>query len=160
MHRARVALIVSALAVAGSAGAVESPTGLVFTAGVAGGAELGLADQQAGVAEAEVAVGWQHEGTGVRPEIAFGLGLTPEAHFALRPGLRWIAPGTPVQLRVAVDWSNAREEKDWRWLLVGGAFEFRWTSAFSLYTGLDFGFPLGAQAGLPLLIRGGAAFRF
>jgi hypothetical protein len=160
MRRAQVALIVAALAVAGSAGAVESPTGVVFTAGVAGGAELGLTDQQAGVAEAELSLGWQHEGTGIRPEVSFGLGLTPEAHFALRPGLRWTAPGTPVQIRVALDWSNAREETHWRWLLVGGAFEFRWTSAFSLYTGLDFGFPLGSQAGLPLLIRGGAAFRF
>jgi hypothetical protein len=160
MRRAKIALVVAALAGAGTAGAVESPSGIVFTTGVAGGAELGLTDQQAGVAEAELAVGWQHEGTGVRPEIAFGLGLTPGAHAALRPGVRWVAPGQPVQIRVALDWSNAREEKRWRWLLVGAAFEFRWTSAFSLFTGLDFGFPLGAQAGLPLLLRGGAAFRF
>jgi hypothetical protein len=159
MRRAQVAFFVATLAVAGTAGAVEPPSGLVFTTGVAGGAELGLKDQQAGIAEAEFALGWEHEGTGVRPEVALGLGLTPEAHFALRPGLRWVAPGQPVQIRVALDWSNAREEKHWRWLLVGGAFEFRWTSAFSLYAGLDFGFPLGAQAGLPLLIRGGAAFR-
>jgi hypothetical protein len=59
-----------------------------------------------------------------------------------------------------MDWSSARDEKRWRWLLIGGAAELRWTSAFSLVGGLDLGIPIGSRAGMPLLIRGGAAFRF
>ncbi|HSN15101.1 MAG TPA: hypothetical protein VLT61_10740, partial [Anaeromyxobacteraceae bacterium] len=99
-------------------------------------------------------------GTGVRPELGVGLGLAPDTHLALRPGVRWVAPELPVQLRLALDWSNARADRRWRWLLIGGAFELRWTSAFSLFAGLDLGFPVGKDAGLPLLARGGASFRF
>jgi hypothetical protein len=160
LHRARVVLVAAALAVAGTAAAVDPPSGVVFSAGVGGGAELGVTGQQAGVAESELSLGWQHEETGIRPEVALGIGLAPDGHLAVRPGLRWVLPEQPVQLRVAFDWSNARDNRRWRWLLLGGAFELRWTSAFSLFTGLDIGFPIGVQAGLPLLIRGGASFRF
>jgi hypothetical protein len=157
---ARVALLAVLAASAHAAAAVEAPGGLVFTAGVGGGVELGLEGEKAGLAETELAVGWEHEATGVRPELGVALGLAPDTHFALRPGLRWAAPEIPIQLRVALDWSNARDERRWRWLLLGGVFELRWTSAFSLFAGVDLGFPVGRDAGLPLLARGGAAFRF
>ncbi len=156
---ARLALIAAVSASATAAAGVEGPSGLVFTAGVGGG-ELGLEGEKAGLAETELAVGWEHEATGLRPELGAALGLAPDTHFALRPGLRWAAPEIPIQLRIAVDWSNARDERRWRWLLVGGAFELRWTSAFSLFAGVDLGFPVGRDAGLPLLARGGASFRF
>jgi hypothetical protein len=159
-RRARAALIAIACSLATPAAAVEAPSGLVFSAGVGGGVELGLPGEKAGLAETELTVGWEHEATGVRPEVGFGLGLAPDTHFALRPGVRWAAPDIPFQFRIALDWSNARAEKRWRWLLIGGVFELRWTSAFSLFAGLDLGFPIGRDAGLPLLARGGAAFRF
>lgn len=158
--RARLALVASLLLSAGPAAAVDPPSGLVLSAGVGGGVELGMKDEKAGLAEIELSLGWEHAGTGLRPELAAGLGFAPDSHVAVRPGLRWCAPEIPVQLRVALDWSNAREEKRWRWLLVGGAFELRWTSAFSLVAGLDLGFPVGANTGLPLIARGGASFRF
>jgi hypothetical protein len=141
------------------AAAVEAPSGLVFSGGIGGGAELGLAGEKAAVAEAEFIAGWEHEPSGVRPELGVGLGLAPDGHLALRPGIRWLVPELPVQLRLAADWSTARDHKAWRWILVGAALELRWTSAFSLFVGADLGFPLNADAGLPLLIRGGASFR-
>lgn len=159
---ARLALlaVLAGCAMAGTAAAVDPPSGFVFTAGIGGGTELGMGAEKAGVAESELSIGWEHAATGVRPELAFGIGLAPDGHLALRPGLRWVAPELPVQLRAALDWSNARGERRWRWLLIGGVFESRWTSSFSLLAGLDIGFPLGPEAGLPLLVRGGAAFRF
>jgi hypothetical protein len=160
--RSRLALILLAAAcsLAGTAGAVEPASGLVVTAGIGGGAELGLGDRKAGVAEAEVSAGWEHAPTGLRPEVALGIGLAPDGHVALRPGVRYVSPDAPIQVRVAVDWSNARAEKRWRWFLIGAAAELRWTSAFSLFGGLDLGIPIGPESGMPLLVRGGAAFRF
>lgn len=160
MGRARLALLALAGSFATAAAAVEPPTGLVFSAGVGGGAELGLEGEKAGLAETELSAGWEHARTGLRPELAIGMGLAPDTHFAVRPGIRWIAPELPIQFRIAMDWSNARGERRWRWLLLGGAFELRWTSAFSLFAALDLGFPVGADAGLPLLAHGGASFRF
>ncbi|MGB8931982.1 MAG: hypothetical protein WCC48_12110, partial [Anaeromyxobacteraceae bacterium] len=113
-----------------------------------------------GVAEAEFSAGWEHAPTGIRPELALGIGFAPDSHVAVRPGLRYVSPDAPIQVRVALDWSNARDEKRWRWILIGGAAEFRWTSAFSLLGGLDLGIPIGPETGMPLLLRGGAAFRF
>lgn len=162
-YPARTAQVLLSLLVAlaaGRAAAVEAPTGVVFGAGVGGGVELGVGDEKAGLAESELLLGWEHAASGVRPELAFGLGLAPDTHIALRPGLRWVAPELPIQVRIAADWSNARGGKGWRWLLLGAAFELRWTSGFSLFAGLDLGFPLAADAGLPLVARGGAAFRF
>ena len=160
--RSRLApiLLAAACSVAGTAAAVEPATGLVVTAGIGGGAELGLGEQKAGVAEAEVSAGWEHAPTGLRPELALGLGLAPDGHLAVRPGVRYVSPDAPIQVRVALDWSNARAEKRWRWFLIGAATELRWTSAFSLVGGLDVGIPLGPESGMPLLVRGGAAFRF
>jgi hypothetical protein len=157
---ARFALPLAALAVASTGAAVEPARGIVVTAGVGSGAELGLVAQKAGVAEAVVGLGWEHEPTGLRPEVELAIGLAPDGNLGIRPGVRWVLPEQPIQLRIAVDYGNARDVRRWRWLLVGGAFEVRWASAFSLFAGLDIGFPLGERAGLPLLLRGGAAFRF
>jgi hypothetical protein len=159
-YRARLAAAALLVLAAGPAAAVDPASGIVFGAGIGGGVELGLTGEKAGLAETELSLGWEHAATGVRPEVAVAMGLAPDTHFAVRPGVRWVAPQLPIQLRVALDWSNARSERRWRWLLVGGAFELRWTSAFSLFAGLDLGFPVGAEAGLPLIARGGAAFRF
>jgi hypothetical protein len=70
-------------------------------------------------------------------------------------------PGYPLQLRVALDGANARDQDfGWRWLLVGAAAEVRFTSLLGLYVEVDTGAKLSSDAGLPLLVRAGASFRF
>jgi hypothetical protein len=144
----------------GAAGPV-TPLGATFTATLGGGGEVGLSSGKAGVLEAEVAAGWELASLGLRPELAIAIGLAPDTNLALRPGVRWSVPESPLQLRVALDRSNAREGGfRWRWLLVGLAAEIRVTSLLGLYAEIDSGAPLSDRAGVPLLLRGGASFRF
>lgn len=149
-----------------SGGAVEPglppmEAGFAATAALGGGGELGLASGKAGVLELEVAMGWELQSLGLRPELAAALGVAPDSHLAIRPGVRWTIPGFPVQLRAALDASNARtNDFHWRWLLIGAAGEVRLTSVLGLYGEIDTGAPLGSVAGLPLLVRAGASFRF
>jgi hypothetical protein len=138
-------------------------TGLTASVSLGGGGELGLESGagKAGVLEIEAAVGYEILSVGLRPELGLVFGLSPDAHVALRPGVRWTIPDFPIQLRVAIDVSNARDTGlRWRWLLVGAAAEVRLTSLFGLYGEIDTGAPLGSEAGLPLLLRAGASFRF
>lgn len=136
-------------------------TGLTASVSLGGGGELGLEAGKAGVLEVEAAVGYEIASVGVRPELGMAFGLKPDTHVALRPGVRWSIPDFPIQLRVAIDVSNARDTGlRWRWLLVGAAAEVRLTSLFGLYGEIDTGAPLGSEAGLPLLLRAGASFRF
>jgi hypothetical protein len=140
-----------------------TPTGFVATFALGGGAELGLDEDEpkAGVVEVEASIGYELEALGVRPEIAVVFAPRPDSHVALRPGLRWSAPELPVQLRIAFDASDARgEDFGWRWLLVGVAAELRFTSLLGLFAEVDTGIPLADSAGVPLLVRGGASFRF
>jgi hypothetical protein len=112
------------------------------------------------VLELEAAVGWEATDT-FRPELAVAFGLAPDSHVALRPGVRISLPGYPLQLRVALDAANARDRDfGWRWLLVGVAAEVRFTSMLGLYAEVDAGAKLRSHAGLPLLVRAGASFRF
>jgi hypothetical protein len=136
-------------------------TGLTASMSLGGGGELGLESGKAGVLELEAAVGYDIPSVGLRPELAVAFGLEPDTNFAIRPGLRWSLPDIPIQLRAAIDLSNARDNGlRWRWLLVGAAAELRLTSLFGLYGEIDTGAPLNGEAGLPLLVRGGASFRF
>lgn len=164
----RLPLLAAAAALlSSSAVAQEGPqplsTGLTAAVSLGGGAELGLdrGEGDAGVLEAEVAFGWELASIGLRPEVAAALGVAPDGHVALRPGVRWELPGLPIQLRVALDASNARDTGlRWRWLLVGAAGEVRFTSLLGLFGEIDTGAPLGSESGLPLLLRAGASFRF
>jgi hypothetical protein len=136
-------------------------TGLTATVSMGGGGELGLESGKSGVLEVEAAVGYELTSLGLRPELALAFGLQPDTNVALRPGVRWSIPDFPIQLRAAIDLSNARDSGlRWRWLLVGAAAEVRLTSLFGLYGEVDTGAPLNSKAGLPLLVRGGASFRF
>lgn len=144
-----------------------SPGDLVVSASLGGGVEAGLDAGKAGLLEAEATVGWDIEGTAARagfvwrPELGLALGLAPDFHVALRPGFRVSVPGTPLWLRAAADWSNARgEDPRWRWLLVGAAWEVRLTGVLGLYAEADTGVKLSGSSGLPVLIRAGASFRF
>jgi hypothetical protein len=139
----------------------STPTGLTATVSLGGGGELGLSSGKAGVVEVEGTVGYDFTSVGLRPELGLAFGLEPDTNVALRPGVRWTIPEFPIQLRAAFDVSNARDSGlRWRWLLVGAAAELRLTGLFGLYGEIDTGAPLSSKAGLPLLLRGGASFRF
>jgi hypothetical protein len=136
-------------------------TGLTASASLGGGGELGLESGKSGVLELELAVGYEVASVGLRPELGLAFGLAPDTNVALRPGVRWSIPEFPIQLRLAIDLSNARDGGlRWRWLLVGAAAEVRLTSLLGLFGEIDTGAPLNSKAGLPLLVRGGASFRF
>ena len=141
------------------------PIGLTATLSYAIGGELGLAGDEdkggSGVSEIEATLGWELESLNLRPEMGIVLGLRPDTNVALRPGVRWILPRLPLQIRFALDASDARDRSlQWRWLLVGVATEVRFTSVLGLFAEVDTGAPLSSEAGLPLLVRGGATFRF
>ncbi len=147
----------------------ESPTpgALVFSASMAGGVEAGLDTGKAGLFEAELTAGWDlpgsaaREGFTWRPELGLALGMAPDTHFAIRPGVRVSVPGTPLWLRAALDWSNARDQDPrWRRLLVGAAWEIRMTGALGLNLEADTGLKLSGSSALPILVRAGATFRF
>jgi hypothetical protein len=146
----------------GGPGPAGAPTGITVTASLGAGGELGLEKGDAGVFELEGAVGYELSGGMVRPELAFALGVAPDSHVAVRPGVRFTLPSLPLQIRAALDAANSRGASglDWRWLLVGVAAEVRWTSLLGLYAEIDTGARLSSRAGLPLLFRVGASFRF
>jgi hypothetical protein len=125
------------------------------------GGELGLDSGKTGVFELELAVGYEIADIGLRPELAAAFGLAPDSNVALRPGIRFELPGLPIQLRAALDASTSRGgDLHWRWLLLGAAAEVRLTGLFGLFAEVDTGAKLNSRAGLPLLVRGGASFRF
>jgi hypothetical protein len=164
----RLALL--ALAVAAPAGVSAqggapsgAPSGLTATVSLGGGGELGLDEGEgaAGVFELEGALGWEIASLGLRAELAAAFGVAPDSHVALRPGVRLALPGVPIQLRAALDAANARDRDfGWRWLLLGAAAELKLTSLLGLYLEVDTGVKITSQAGLPLLVRGGASLRF
>lgn len=140
-----------------------APTGLTVTASLGAGGELGLEEgNEAGVFELEGAIGYELARGLIRPELAVVLGVAPDSHVALRPGLRVSLPNLPIHVRAALDAATSRDATgfDWRWLLVGVAGEVRWTSLLGLYAEVDTGARLSSKAGLPLLVRVGASFRF
>jgi hypothetical protein len=145
------------------ASTLPEPSGITLAVAIGGGAELGLDEDEGdpGVLELEVAPGIESEEYGIRGEVGVVLGLQPDTHVALRPGIRYQLPRAPLQLRVALDASNAREHGfGWRWILVGAATELRVTSQLGLVGEVDTGVPLAGDVGLPLLLRLGATFRF
>ncbi|HEY6099857.1 MAG TPA: hypothetical protein VIW03_10530 [Anaeromyxobacter sp.] len=164
MRRLPLAVLVALAPLATTAAEPALPpmeAGFTATAAMGGGGELGLKSGKAGVLELEAAMGWEFQSLGLRPELAAALGVAPDSHLAFRPGVRWTIPGFPIQLRAAVDASNARSSDfHWRWLLIGAAGEVRITSLLGFYGEIDTGAPLGSGAGLPLLLRAGASFRF
>jgi hypothetical protein len=156
-----VAVAVPLAGVAQEAEPASAPTGLTGTVSLGGGGELGLESGKAGVVELEASVGWELGSSGIRPELAGVFGIAPDNHVALRPGVRLMLPGYPIQLRVALDAANARDRDfGWRWLLFGVAAELRLTSVLGFFAEVDTGAKLSSDRGVPLLLRGGASFRF
>jgi hypothetical protein len=161
-----------ALALSAPAAAQEAPSpppsssGLAFGASLAAGAEAGLDSGKAGLLELELLAGWEipatagSAGLSIRPELAVALGSAPDTNLALRPGVRLSIPETPLWVRAAGDWSNARgKDPRWRWVLVGVAWEVRLTAFLGVSVEADTGIPLSGSAGLPLMVRAGAIFR-
>jgi hypothetical protein len=155
-----VALLGAVACLPGAALGAEPPppaTGLTIAPSLGGGAEVGTDDAE-GVAEVEILAGW--EAGHARPELGLVLQVAPGTSAALRPGVRYLFPDAPFQLRGALDWSHASGSWAFRWLLVGGAAEIRLTSVLGAFAGADLGIPFTADAGLGLLVRAGFAFRF
>ena len=159
MRRALL-VVAAALATAPALSSAQVP-GLTGSLSLAGGSELGLDSGKAGLFELAATAGYELGTMGLRPELGLAVGLAPDGHLALRPGLSWSVPGFPLRLRVAVDASNARDSSfGWRWLLVGGAAELRLTGRLAFDGGLDLGLPLAGKAGVPILLRVGTSLRF
>jgi hypothetical protein len=161
-------LLATLAAVLPLAGAAQTPapsqpgtpmTRLVVLASLATGGELGLDHGKAGVFELEGVLGYDLGA--FRPELGATIGLEPDTHIALRPGVRVPLPNLPIQLRAAFDAANSRNAPGlcWRWLLLGVSAEVRWTSVMGLFAEVDSGAPLADRAGMPLLVRAGMSFR-
>jgi hypothetical protein len=166
--RAPLLLTLAALALpAGVASAEPSsppsssaPSGVTVAASLGAGAEMGLDQGKAGLLELEVAGGWEHAPTRLRPELGLAVGVAPGSTFALRPGLRAGLAEVPVWLRAALDFSTANHAGlHARWILFGAAWELRVNTTLSFDLGLDFGVPLTGAGGVPILLRAGGTFR-
>jgi hypothetical protein len=156
-HAALLGVLVCLPVEARAAEPSRPATGLTIAPSLGGGTEIGTSDAE-GVAEVEILAGW--EAGLVRPELGLVLQVAPGTSAALRPGVRYLFPDAPFQLRGALDWSHASGSWAFRWLLVGGAAELRLTSVLGAFAGADLGIPFTADAGLGLLVRAGFAFRF
>jgi hypothetical protein len=142
------------------AGSPSAPTGLTLAASGAAGGETGLSSGKSGLLELELAAGWEHQPTRLRPELAIAFGVAPESSFAVRTGLRAGLAEVPVWLRAAVDFSTARRRgAHARWLLFGAAWELQLNTLLALDLGVDFGVPLSDAAGVPIMLRAGGTFR-
>jgi hypothetical protein len=143
-----------------SAASPSALSGLTFAASLGAGGETGMTQGKAGLLELEVAAGWEHQPTRLRPELAVALGIAPESSIALRPGLRAGLAQVPIWLRAAIDFSTARDHgMHTRWLLFGAAWELQFNTSLAFDLGLDFGIPLASSSGVPLMLRAGGTFR-
>jgi hypothetical protein len=140
--------------------AVGGPLGLVLTADLGGGGSLGGGSDYTpkGLFEGEVGAGYELP-LGFRPELSLALGLAPNVHIALRPGLHYTLADLPFYVRGALDWSTVRGTGSWRWLLAGGGAEVRLTDVLGGFAEADVGLPLARGVGLGVLVRAGVSFR-
>lgn len=158
------ALALAAPAAAAAQASPEPSGGLVLGLSMAGGVEAGLETGKAGLFEAELLAGWEFPASGaglvIRPELAAILGMSPGSYAALRPGARVSLPETPLWLRGALDWSDARgKDSRWRWVLAGLGWETRMTASLGLSLEADTGIPLSGSAGVPIMLRVGVTYR-
>ena len=137
------------------------PVGLIVSADLGGGGQLGTgsAYDPPGIFELEVGVAYEVF-LGLAPQVSMVLGMAPGASFAIRPGLVWYIPETPFYVRAAFDASTQVGYMAWRWLLLGGGAAIRVTDVLGFMVEGDSGVPLSSGAGVPLLIRAGAFARF
>ena len=137
------------------------PVGLIVSADLGGGGQLGTgsAYDPPGIFELEVGVAYEVF-FGLAPQLSMALGMAPGASFAIRPGLEWFIPETPFYVRAAFDASTQVGYLAWRWLLLGGGAAIRVTDVLGFMIEGDSGVPLSSGAGVPLIVRAGAFARF
>lgn len=159
---ALVALL-AALALVGPAPAAAdaAPVGFRVSVDLGGGGQLGAGSSYGGASLFEL------EGTfsaslvyGIGPELSMVLGMTPGTYFAIRPGLRWEIPESPFFLRADFDAATQIGYMSWRWFLLGGGFQLRFTDVLGFFAEADAGFPIASGAGVPLMVRAGASIGF
>jgi hypothetical protein len=149
-----------ALAPAGGARA-EEPAGIQVSVDLGGGGQLGTGSAYGGASLFELEATFAYDvALGLGPELSFVLGMTPGTYFAIRPGIRWSIPETPFYVRADVDAATQIGYMSWRWVLLGGGFQLRFGDVLGFFAEGDSGFPIASGAGVPLLIRAGAAVRF
>jgi hypothetical protein len=134
----------------------RQPTGATFSVDLGGGGDLG---GPTGVFEAELTAGYA-VGRGMALELALLLGMAPGNYFGLRPGLHVAIPDTPFYGRLAVDIAGPNGSLAWRWLMLGGGVELRFTDVVGGFAEVDTGVPLSSGFGVPLLARAGVFFSF
>ena len=110
------------------------------------------------MSEIEATLGYEFESSGLRPEIGLVLGLDPDTHVpAPRPALVVAHPSDPGPAR------PRRLERprplDGVWLLLGVAAGSA-SRASSASSPRSTAGRRSRRAGVPLLVRGGATFRF
>jgi len=139
----------------------SGPVGLVVSADVGGGGQLGAGSAYDPPAVFELEFGVAYEVFfGLAPQVSMVLGMSPGTTFAIRPGLEWFIPETPFYVRAAFDASTQIGYLNWRWLLLGGGFALRITDVLGFLVEGDSGIPLASGVGVPLLVRAGAFARF
>jgi hypothetical protein len=137
------------------------PMGLVLSADIGGGGQVGAGSAYDPPSVFELEVGVAYEVFfGLAPQLSMVLGMSPGTSFAIRPGLEWFIPETPFYLRAAFDASTQVGYLEWRWLLLGGGFALKITDVLGFMVEGDSGFPLANGVGVPILIRAGALARF
>ncbi len=138
----------------------SAPLGFVLTFDLGGGGRLGAGSDYTprGLFESELVLGY--ELGAIRPQLGLVLGLAPNVHTALRPGLQVSLPDGPFYVRGALDWSTVRGSGAWRWLLLGAGTELRLTDVLGGFAEADLGFPLGRNIPLGVLVRFGVSYRF
>jgi hypothetical protein len=139
----------------------SGPVGLILSADVGGGGQIGQGSAYDPPAVFELELGVAFEVFfGLAPQLSMVLGMSPGTTFAIRPGLEWFIPETPFFLRAAFDASTQVGYLNWRWLLLGGGLALRVTDVLGFTVEGDSGFPLANGVGVPLLVRAGAFARF
>jgi hypothetical protein len=139
----------------------SGPVGLIVSADIGGGGQLGAGSAYSppGVFEFEVGVAYEVF-FGIAPQLSMVLGMSPGTSFAIRPGLEWFIPETPFFLRAAFDASTQVGYLEWRWLLLGAGLAITITDVLGFTLEGDSGLPLASGVGVPLLVRAGAFARF
>jgi hypothetical protein len=144
----------------GSRAWVPGQSGFVLSFDLGGGTTLGGGSQYTprGRFESELIAGYEFP-VGIRPEFGLVLGMAPNSHVGLRPGVHIALPNLPLYFRAALEWSSIDGPLQLRWLQGGVGAETRLTGMLSGFAEFDLGMPLQNDSGVTVLVRAGIAVR-
>lgn len=152
-----LALALAAPTPASAAAVLQRSQGRVATTvSLGGGLEAGSTSN--GLGELELTVGYELRD--LRPELGIVLGLAPNEHTALRPGVHLDLAELPAYGRAGLDFSNVRDGWKLRWVFLGVGAETRLTSEMGAFVEADAGLPMASDYGLALMLRAGFSLRF